>query len=308
MTDDTFFDLASLTKPLATTLAVIRLIQQSKLELEQKIGSILPEFKKTNKENIKIKNLLYHNSGLPDYNPYYKILCTLPFESRKAKLKLILINENILNPVGSKTLYSDIGFMILRWIVESISGKRLDLFVDQEIYKPLGLKDLFYINSNSGLLKAKVAATELCPWRKIIIQGAVHDDNAYVMGGIDGHAGLFGTADGVYGLLSALLFALSGRSSICYFKKDLLKKFLKPNKIVNRALGFDIPSKLNSSSGKFFSKNSVGHLGFTGTSFWMDIDRSVIIILLTNRIHPSRNNIKIKSFRPKIHNAIMQAI
>lgn len=308
MTKDTIFDLASLTKPLATTLAIMKLVQQLKLDIEQNLGSILPFFKNTEKKNIKITNLLCHNSGLPDYNPYYKILCKLQFNSRSSVLKNLIINEPLIYPTGSKTLYSDIGFMILKLVVESLSKKKLDIFVSEEIYKPLGLNNLFFININSKLQKGIFAATELCPWRNVVLDGIVHDDNAYVMGGIDGHAGLFGTANDINILLSTLLSNLNGNSKTCLFKKKLVELFFKKYKNSDRALGFDTPSLDYSSCGKFFSKNSVGHLGFTGTSFWMDIEKSIIIILLTNRIHPTRNNIKIKLFRPEIHNTIMKNI
>ncbi len=129
-----------------------------------------------------------------------------------------------------------------------------------------------------------------------------------VIGGVDGHAGLFGTAGGVYSLLSALLFVYYGFSSTHVFKKELLKIFFKRQNNSEKTLGFDTPSLHNSSCGDLFSKKSVGHLGFTGTSFWMDLERSVIVVLLTNRIHPSRDNTKIKAFRPKIHNAIMKSL
>ncbi len=309
MTEDTIFDLASLTKPLATTLAIMKLVQEHELDLEQTLGSVLPYFINTEKEQIKIKHLLSHTSGLPDYRPYYKKLCELPMSLRKDALKNFLVKEPMLHPAGKKDLYSDLGFMILNLVVESISGKRLDRFVDEKVYKPLDLsRGLFFLNVDEKPQPERFAATELCPWRNILLEGVVHDENAYVMGGVEGHAGLFGTAGDVYNLLSALLSAYYGLSSTNVFQQDILDMVFKKQNNSEKTLGFDTPSLHDSSSGKFFSEKSVGHLGFTGTSFWMDLDRSIIIILLTNRIHPSRDNDKIKAFRPEIHNAIMKSL
>jgi len=306
MTKNTIFDLASLTKPLATTLAVMKLIQQGELDLEQDLGALLPEFRDTDKKQITIRNLLCHNSGLPDYRPYYIELLKIPYNFRKKGLRNFLINEPLVYPVGKSVLYSDLGFMILGWIVEKVSVKSLDNFVVNDIYSPLGLENLFFINLNSESHMGYFAATELCTWRRILIDGLVHDDNAYVVGGIEGHAGLFGTAMDVNLLLSSLLSVSNGYSYI--FKKELIDKFFEQQEDSDRALGFDTPSLRDSSSGSRFSKNSIGHLGFTGTSFWMDLDRSIIVILLTNRVHPSRDNNKIKRFRPILHDTVMDII
>ncbi len=136
----------------------------------------------------------------------------------------------------------------------------------------------------------------------------IHDENAYVMGGVEGHAGLFGTAADVNILLSTLLASFHGETSIHIFEKDLIHVFFRRQHDSDRALGFDMPSWPDSSCGKYFSERSVGHLGFTGTSFWVDLESSITVILLTNRVHPSRDNIKIRTFRPKLHNTVMEAI
>jgi serine-type D-Ala-D-Ala carboxypeptidase len=309
MTRETVFDLASLTKPLATTLAAIILIQENRLSLSRKISEILPQFGSTDKTDITIRQLLSHTSGYPDYQPYYKELNRLALDRRSFTLRERLIAEPLTHPVGDQTVYSDLGFMVLRWVIEAISNERLDRFVTAHIYSPLGIKDLFFIDleepQETGYL---FAATEKCPWRKRLIQGAVHDDNAFVMGGIDGHAGLFGTAQAVFRLLTVLLSACRGTGEPNLFDSALLNRFFKRRAGSDRALGFDMPARTGSSSGRYFSARTVGHLGFTGTSFWMDLDRSVIVILLTNRVHPTRANEKIKTFRPKIHDTIMQQL
>ena len=308
MTSHTVFDLASFTKPLATTLAIIKLISQQKLELGQHLGSILSQFNSTDKGRISIENLLYHNSGFPDYRPYYKVLCKLDPNLRKDALRELLVKEPLINPPGKEVMYSDIGFMILCWVIEQVSGNRLDRFVTKEIYHPLGLENLFFVDLDSTPRQVKFAATELCSWRNILLEGAVHDDNAYVVGGIQGHAGLFGTAKDVLSLLSELMAAYLGSPSTGVFDTDLIQSFFKRQEHTGRVLGFDTPSPVGSSCGQYFSKETVGHLGFTGTSFWMDLDRRVIIILLTNRVHPSRDNNKIKAFRPKLHDRVMKKL
>ena len=308
MTRDTIFDLASFTKPLATTLAIIKLISQNKLELDQPLGSILSQFKCTDKGRISIENLLYHTAGLPDYRPYYKVLSKLEPNQRKDALRGLLVEEPVINPPGKQVIYSDIGFMILCWVIEQVSGNQLDRFVRDEIYNPLGLENLFFVDLDSKARQVEFAATELCSWRNILLEGVVHDDNAYVVGGIEGHAGLFGTAQDVFSLLSELMAAYLGFPCTAVFENDLIQMFFKRQEHTGRALGFDTPSPVGPSCGQYFSKETVGHLGFTGTSFWMDLDRRVIIILLTNRVHPSRNNNKIKAFRPKLHDRVMKKL
>ncbi|MGD9106913.1 MAG: serine hydrolase [Desulfobacterales bacterium] len=308
MTRDTVFDLASFTKPLATTLSIIKLISQQKLELSQRLGSILIPFNRTDKGRISIENLLYHNSGFPDYRPYYKVLCKLEPNLRKDALRELLVKEPLINPPGKRVKYSDIGFMILCWVIEQVTGNPLDRFVMKEIYYPLGLENLFFVDLNSTPRHVKFAATEFCSWRNILLEGVVHDDNAFVVGGIQGHAGLFGTAQDVLSLLSELMAAYLGSPCTGVFDTDLIQMFFKQQEHTGRALGFDTPSSTDPSCGQYFSKDTVGHLGFTGTSFWMDLDRNVMIILLTNRVHPSRSNTKIKAFRPKLHDRVMKEL
>jgi len=308
MTRSTVFDLASLTKPLATTPAVMNLIQAGKLELDDTLGRILPPFGKTDKALITIRQLLAHDSGLPDYRPYFETLRTVSPEKRQEKLRRFLLQEPLLHPPGQQTLYSDLGFMILQWVVESVARQRLDRFVTEKIFTPLGLKNIYFIDLAADRGKTEYAATESCPWRGMLLKGAVHDDNAFVMGGIAGHAGLFGTARDVYGLLATFQSVYQGRQKTPIFRPAMVRTFLNRPPGAERALGFDAPAATGASCGRFFSKKSVGHLGFTGTSFWMDLERSVIIILLTNRVHPSRDNIRIREFRPVLHDTVMKCI
>ena len=308
MTKETIFDLASLTKPLATTLAVMRLVQQQRVELQKPLDNLLPEFQNTDKAKIKLKHLLYHTSGLPDYRPYYKVLQGIPPNNRRKALRKLLMQEPLIHPIGKQVVYSDLGFMILAWVIERISGRRLDHYVYDEIYQQLGLKNLFFITPDVSGRPGHFAATENCAWRNKVLTGQVHDENAYVVGGIEGHAGLFGTAENIHRLLVELLLAYHGQMSSALFPQDLLHRFFKRLSGTDKALGFDTPNLLDASCGRAFSRNSVGHLGFTGTSFWMDLERCVIAILLTNRVHPSRENDGIKKFRPKLHDAVINAL
>jgi CubicO group peptidase (beta-lactamase class C family) len=302
---DTVFDLASLTKPLATTLAVLKLVQNYGLDLEQTMGSLLAPFQNTDKARITIRQLLAHTSGLPAYQPYYRKLTAIRMAERKHALRTLLVEAPLMAPAGKAAIYSDLGFMLLNWVVEVVAGKRLDTFLKERIYGPLGIEDLFFVDVDSAPVKGAFAATENCPWRNCVVEGVVHDENAFALGGVEGHAGLFGTARAVYQLVTILLHIYRGESTADVFDGRLIRSFFSRQKTANRALGFDMPSPRGSSSGRFFSNHTVGHLGFTGTSFWMDLECSAIVILLTNRIHPTRDNEKIKEFRPRLHDAIM---
>jgi len=301
---DIFYDLASLTKPLATTLAILYLIDTSDLRLDQKLGDLLPACSGTDKSDITVTHLLAHCSGLPDYQPYWKELSGQTALERDTDLKSRLIQEPLEHPIGSTTKYSDLGFMFLRWVVEQVAGVKMERLVEKEIFRPLGIEDLFFPGARE-LAAARFAPTEMCTWRKKLIQGTVHDENAYAVGGVDGQAGLFGTAFAVHDLLWKILCAYKDRSYRGVLPQGLVQAFLNYGKGNARALGFDRPTQPGSSSGSHFSENSIGHLGFTGTSFWIDLEKNICVVLLTNRVHPSRDNEKIKEFRPRIHDAVM---
>jgi len=304
----TIFDLASLTKPLATTLAVMKLMGHTQLTLDHTLGDFMVPCRGTDKAGISVRHLLYHNSGLPDYRPYFRELAAAEPSRRRELILTMILDEPLAYPIGEKVVYSDLGFMLLRGIVETVSGSRLDEFVRKEIYLSMQLKDLFFVDPEHPLPADRFAATEKCSWRQTRIRGVVHDENAYIVGGVDGHAGLFGTAADVHCLLMELLGTYSGGPSHHIFQPGLLREFLDYGKGTERALGFDRPAAKGSAGGCYFSRNSVGHLGFTGTSFWMDLDRSVIVILLTNRVHPSRDNEKIRDFRPILHDTVMETL
>jgi CubicO group peptidase (beta-lactamase class C family) len=307
MRKDSIFDLASLTKPLATTLAISRLIEKDQVFLDQKIGSILKEFKKTDKADITIDMLLRHTSGFPAFREYFKKIIKTNKNPRQY-LRYLLTREPLENKINEKQVYSDLGFMVLSWIIEEQTCQRLDHFVLNHIYSPLEIDNLFFIDldqKNEALDKYrhKIVSTQQCPWRKKILAGEVDDDNAWAVGGIEGHAGLFGDAVSIYKLCCEILNVLLNKPTRV-LAPDIINALVKKKNHNDMAAGFDTPSKENSSSGRYLSKSSVGHLGFTGTSFWIDPEIQLIIIFLTNRVHPLRSNTGIKKFRPKIHDLI----
>jgi len=312
MKRETVFDLASLTKPLATTLAMMKLVDQGRINLDESIRELLPGVDGKDKQGITPRLLLSHASGLRDWEPFYFRLNHVSFDQRKQKVRKWIVDSSLVFSPGSKALYSDLGFILLEWIIERKTGMLLDHFLHEQLYGPLGRSGLFLYDTTRpvSLEKTAFAATEFCPWRKKILQGEVHDENAYAMGGYAGHAGLFGTAADVGNIGSFLLRCYNG-SGEEVLHPDTVRTFFTPQRNPEDstwALGWDTPSRSGSSTGSFFSEKSVGHLGFTGTSLWMDLEKQVMVILLTNRIHPSRENEKIKVFRPRLHDRVMEIL
>lgn len=312
MTGQTRFDLASLTKPLATALTALSLVSQEKLQLDNSLAELLPSTNiPQDKQEITLRQLLCHCSGLPAWKPYYLSLQTFPLKDRKASLRQMILEEPLDSSPGTTTIYSDLGFLIIEWILEQTSGQNLHHFTRQNLFGHLGCTTPVFLplDRESGLEAHEFADTEYCSWRAITLSGQVHDENAYVLGGVAGHAGLFGTATEVKCVLDAILDTLSTGNTSAPWSRERLSEFLRPARLdpaSTWALGFDTPGSSDSSAGHHFSTETVGHLGFTGTSFWLDLQREMAVILLTNRIHPSRENEKIKDFRPLLHDAVME--
>jgi CubicO group peptidase (beta-lactamase class C family) len=312
MQRDTIFDLASLTKPLATTLAVMKLVDQQAIGLDQPLTDLLQRILPKEKEAITPRLLLCHSSGFSDWEPLYRELERFEPKRRKDLLREQLVRLPLHYAPGKGVLYSDLGFMVLEWLIEETAGMAMDRFLDRHFYAPLGLKKTVF--STDEMLKQfggdQFAATEECPWRKEVVLGRVHDENAYALGGYSGHAGLFGTAEEVFTLVNLMREHFRGERED-YVNPETVRGFFSRQDIAKGstwALGWDTPSPEESSSGDFFSAGSVGHLGFTGTSIWLDLERDVIVVFLTNRIHPTRDNEGIKEFRPLLHNVIMEGL
>ena len=309
MTVDTVFDLASLTKPLATTLAVMALVSSGRLALDDTCASVWPETAGTDKAGITIRQLLCHQSGLPAWRPFFLRLLSVPVSSRLTELKRMLLSEPLEVSPGTRSDYSDLGFMLMQWLVERTAGEGLSAFVEREVYRPLGISGLYFNETAREVAEPhRYAATQLCPWRNRLLVGQVDDDNAWIAGGVGGHAGLFGTAGAVGSLLEALTAADQGSDGAGVFDPIWVRRFLKSGPQVRWALGFDTPSRKDSSSGHYFPEDSIGHLGFTGTSFWVHRSKKIIVVLLTNRVHPYRYHAGIKAFRPRLHDAVMKAV
>ena len=312
MERDTIFDLASLTKPLGTTLAVMKLIDSAEIELDQPLEDLLPKALPQDKKLITPRLLLSHSAGFADWKPFYLDLDHIQREERKERLREELLNIPLEYPPGKGTLYSDLGFMMLEWVVEEVAGMKLPEFLLKHFYDPLGLNKTFFYEQAAPLRfgEDQFASTEDCPWRKKVLKGVVHDENAYSLGGYSGHAGLFGNTREVYTLISLLRGRYRGERED-YLRPETVRAFFRRADVVEGstwALGWDTPSSENSSSGGLFSKGSVGHLGFTGASVWIDFERDVIVIFLTNRVHPTRKNEKIRAFRPVLHDEVMKEL
>ena len=312
MTRQTRFDLASLTKPLATALGVLCLVSQGMVRLDDLLLKLLSSTAvPADKKEISLRQLLSHCSGLPAWRPYYLSLGTLPQMVRKTQIRRQILEEPLAYPPGTNTVYSDLGFIVIEWLVEEISGKDLYHFTRENLFDHLvcAAPEFIPLGQEKDLDHNQFADTEYCPWRDRILSGEVHDENAYALGGVAGHAGLFGTAQEVKCILDRILETISGKNTFVPWSGEYLIEFLQPAHLYppsTWALGFDTPASSNSSAGRYFSSRSVGHLGFTGTSFWLDLEKEISVILLTNRVHPSRDNEKIKEFRPLLHDAVME--
>ncbi len=346
MTRDTIFDLASLTKVFATVPTIMKLVDQGRIALEDPLSKLINSANLGDKKALTLRLLLTHSAGLIDWKPFYEKLRDQPLTDRKRLLREWIIQEPFAYEPGKGSLYSDLGFMLLEWVIEEQTGESLAEFAQRNFYGPLGLKRTFFspsplspparggegreLDSHSPLSRGQApfsgndgtlfpvsgrnyateefAATEDCPWRKRVLQGEVHDDNAWTLGGYSGHAGLFSTAEEIYVMVDMLRkHFLEKRHD--HFKPETVREFFRKQDIVKGsdwALGWDTRALEGSSAGKYFSRDSVGHTGFTGTSIWMDLEKDVIAILLTNRVHPKRDNDKIKQFRPVFHDAVME--
>ena len=311
--EETIFDLGSLTKPLVTALAIMRLVDRKRLSLDQTLSEILPPGSRLgNKADLTLRLLLCHSAGLPDWRPYYQLLEETPLSERKQQVRSWILEEPPVHLPGSRTVYSDLGFMLLEWIVEEALGLDMADYVESVFYEPLGLKRtfLFRRGETARYLPEAFAATEICPWRGRRLCGEVHDENAFALGGYSGHAGLFSTAGEVYALARLLMDHAVGLRSDLLEPATVRLFFERQDRFprCGRALGWDMPAAVGSAAGRYFSPGSVGHLGFPGTSLWMDLEKDVQVVFLTNRIHPSRENQAIQQFRPRIHDRIMREI
>lgn len=313
---NTLYDLASVTKPLATATAILCLVQDGLVHLNQTVGSILQPLINCPVGDATIRDLLGHRSGLPAWRPYYKqfglqhgtLLKQDSVQKRRDFILDKICHEPLEYRTRSQTLYSDLGFMLLGFVIEHKTNQSLARYCQERIFDPLNAKPLIFAHIEGVPLygdgaSLDMAPTEQDPWRGRLVQGEVHDENAFILGGIAGHAGLFGTAEAVAALTGAWLKGYGGHHA--FFDQKLVKEFVARQPGSSWALGWDTPSP-PSSSGTRFSHSAFGHLGFTGTSVWIDPIPELEVILLSNRVHPTRDNDKIKYFRPLIHDLVYE--
>ncbi len=299
----TLFDLASLTKVVATTTTAMLLYERGLLDLEAPVSAIVPEFtadaaKDPRRHEVTLRMLLAHSSGLPAHEKFF-----LKARSRAELLQAALTTPLAANP-ATRTAYSDIGFIILGVAFERLADESLDRFCQREIFAPLAMTHTTF---NPPLeIRAKIPPTANDQtFRGRIIQGEVQDENANVLGGVAPHAGLFSTAEDLAKFAQALL-----NQGSPILRPETVALFIRRESAppgTTRALGWDTPSS-PSQSGKHFSQQSFGHLGYTGTSLWIDATRQLSIALLTNRTWPDCSNQAIKQIRPNFHDAVIEAL
>ncbi len=314
----TCFDLASLTKVLATTPLVLLSIQRGRLQIDEPVHRLLESYTGQGRDGITVRMLLDHSSGLPAWRPYYEEVRAVrggiglaTVMGQEAVRRMVAAEAPEMQP-GSRALYSDLNFILLDWILERINGQPIDVLFSEWMAGPLRLENLFFVDLKSPGEAARLrqgrvfAATERCPWRERTLIGEVHDDNTYAMGGVSGQAGLFGTVEDVAIAAQAWLDAFLCRDKL--FAQELVKQFWQKSEVPGstRTLGFDTPSPHASQAGGRFGPKTVGQLGFTGTSVWIDPDRELSVVLLTNRVHPTRTNEAIKQFRPELHERVAE--
>ena len=335
---DDLFDVASLTKVMATTTLVAQLVQDGALSLDAAVAPRLPGFDAGGKEGVTLRHLLVHASGLPRWRPYFELAAADPiagaafeppgvrppfaalrdpFARGKALVRAAVLAEPLEAPPGTRALYCDPGFLTLGFLIEEVLREPLARLAERRVFRPLGLTSTFFLDGlapEEALARSAgraFAPTERCEHRHEVNQGAVNDDNAWAMGGAAGHAGVFSTALDVAAFGQAWLDALRGRPSPV--PADVAAEFARRDSTPGstRALGWDTPSSEGSSLGTRLGRRgwgAIGHLGFTGTSLWIDVNREVVVALVTNRVHPSAENEAIRAFRPRFHDVVAEAL
>ena len=295
---DTIFDLASLTKVLATTSLAMRLVERGTLALEHAVEKWIPAWRGHDREAVTLRSLLTHSSGLTAWLPFYRdytgrqefeyAICSLPLEYQP----------------DTQAIYSDLGFMLLGFIIEDAGGQSFAAQSEQLLSELTAAPLMF---NPPARLRPRIAPTEKDPWRGRRLVGEVHDENCWALGGAAGHAGLFGTAQAVGDVARALLGAVAGTDSRLA-GTEMVRQFVRRFSAAtgSRALGWDtmLPT---SSCGTKISSSAFGHTGFTGTTVWIDPERGSYVVLLTNRVNPSRENTAIQTIRPAVHDAIFSA-
>ncbi|HEX7025479.1 MAG TPA: serine hydrolase domain-containing protein [Gemmatimonadales bacterium] len=290
------YDLASLTKVVATTTLTLMAVEEGRLDLDQPVERYVPGFRGPGKDRVTVRNLLTHSSGLRADRPLWR-------ESPDADSALRLVDATPLDTApGARMVYSDLGAIVLGQVVERVLGGRLDRLAQRRIFGPLRMTDTRFTPPHSWI--ARIAATENdTVWRKRIVRGEVHDEKSAWLHGVAGHAGLFGSATDLLTFGEWLLGSVTGASAEA-------KEFVRRQDVVpgsSRARGWDTPSP-GRSAGTLLGPARFGHTGFTGTSIWIDPTRQLVIVLLTNRVNPTRNNARIGPLRIAVAEAAVRLL
>lgn len=297
---DTIYDLASLTKVLVTTTAIMQLVEAGRINLHDYLSDYFSQVRQELAE-VRLDQLLTHTSGLPAIVQLWKE----PADNEK--VLDYLLNLNPVADPGQKMLYSDPNFLLLGFLIEQTTGLKLAQYAEKNIFKPLRLKYTAFnpLEKIDEIEKSDVAPTEYCQWREKLVHGEVHDENCAFLGGASGQAGLFSNLQDLVKLVSYIFnFSSADQSVLSPASSRLLAKSFKKINGVSRGLGWDKGGQISSSSGVYFGPRAVGHTGFTGTSIWVLPDYELSVILLSNRVNGGRENQKIIQFRPRLHNLI----
>jgi len=298
--ENTLWDMASLTKVVGMTSAMMQLTEAGKVDLDAPVQRYLPEFRGPNKELVTVRHLLTHSSGLPGWRPLYKETTT-PGAARALAVATALDTLP-----GIRMVYSDLGAIILGQVVERVSGEHLDAYLARHVFGPLRMTSTQYRPGRD--LLPRIAPTEFDPWRQRKIHGEVHDENAFALGGISGHAGLFSTGHDVARLTRMYLNG-GTLDGVRIVSAETIRRFtaVQDSALSNRALGWETPNGSNS-AGHLLKRPAFGHTGFTGTSIWVDPTRDLFIILLTNRVNPTRQNLRIGAVRTALADVVARVV
>jgi CubicO group peptidase (beta-lactamase class C family) len=297
---NTLYDLASLTKVIATTTVAMILEEGGQLDLGRTVGSYLPEFNTPEKAHITVRQLLTHSSGLEAGANIYRSA-----RGREQYIQQISARPLEYTP-GTNMIYSDWNMIVLQLVMERITGKTLDVLATEKIFRPLGMTDTQF--QPSITLRARIAPTQVDDGRGGLLWGTVHDENAWAIGGVAGHAGLFSTARDLALFSMMILNGGEGANGIRIAKPATIARWTsRQGRESTRTLGWDSPDG-GSSAGQFFSPWSFGHTGFTGTSIWIDPEKDLFVVVLTNRVNPTQNNTRHVQLRRDVADAVQQAV
>ena len=297
--DSTMYDMASLTKVVATTTAAMILEEEGKLDLNRTVASYLPEYEVPDKRAITVRMLLTHTSGIRSNFPLWK-----EAKGREQYFAGMVTFPLVRDP-GSGVEYTDWNMVLMQFIIERLTGQALDEFVQARVFGPLGMRDSRYNPPES--LKPRIAPTETEDFRGGQVWGVVHDETAWALGGVSGNAGLFSSARDLAVFVQMLLNGGSYGGVQLIKPSTVARWTARQRPDASRALGWDTPSP-QSSAGRFFSLRSFGHTGFTGTSIWADPEKQLFVVLLTNRVNPTRDNQKIGPLRRAVADVVQQAV